>query len=306
MGYYLEANEKLSAGIKRIALEEIDATLAELRSPDMDPDEAVHEARKHFKQIRALLRLVRDEVGEMIYKRENICYRDAGRRLAPIRDRAALLETLDMLNTQFSGRVDADVFDYFREKLEAHHQKARRRFFEKEDVRNQVAAAVWAARPRVAHWPIARHDFSALSGGLMRVYRRGRKRMKKAYERPMPETFHEWRKRAKYLRYQMYILGPIWEAPIYTLEDELHDLTDYLGDHHDLAELRRFITKKFDELDGSHEAVEILIGLINQQCAALESNARTLGARIYAQKPKRFVRRIKAYWQAWQTEQREM
>ena len=60
MSYRLEPQEPLGAGIKRIAREQIDQALEQLTANPENRDEAVHDARKRFKKIRAALRLVRD------------------------------------------------------------------------------------------------------------------------------------------------------------------------------------------------------------------------------------------------------
>ena len=64
MSYRLELNESLPDGIKRIVKEQIDQALEQLRESPEGRNEAVHDARKRFKKIRAVLRLVRDEIGE--------------------------------------------------------------------------------------------------------------------------------------------------------------------------------------------------------------------------------------------------
>jgi hypothetical protein len=54
--YRLQADEKLSQGVKRIAFEQIDEALAHLQSSGNDLDKAVHESRKNLKKLRGLLR----------------------------------------------------------------------------------------------------------------------------------------------------------------------------------------------------------------------------------------------------------
>ena len=46
----------------------------------------MHEARKDLKKLRALLRMTRGELGDATFRRENPCFRDAGRELAGVRD----------------------------------------------------------------------------------------------------------------------------------------------------------------------------------------------------------------------------
>ena len=46
----------------------------------------MHETRKALKRLRALVRLLREELGEQAFERENAALRDVARRLAGARD----------------------------------------------------------------------------------------------------------------------------------------------------------------------------------------------------------------------------
>ena len=63
--YRLKAGEPLAEGIVLIAYGRIDHAIAELcGKTDSSAEEAVHEARKDLKKLRALLRMTRGELGE--------------------------------------------------------------------------------------------------------------------------------------------------------------------------------------------------------------------------------------------------
>ena len=210
MSYRLESGETLPDGIKRMAKEQIDQALEQLQRTPEGPNEGVHDARKRFKKIRAVLRLVRDEIGEDVYQAENVCFRDAGRRLAAGRDSYVMVETVDNLTERFSDQLAADLFAGLREKLMARHQAILDRIVTKEKALEEVAATIETARRRVDDWPVDQKGFAAIRGGLQRVYKRGYKRLAKAYAEPVPKNFHQWRKRVKYLWYHTRILKPLW------------------------------------------------------------------------------------------------
>jgi hypothetical protein len=85
------------------------------------------------------------------------------------------------------------------------------------------------------------------------------------------------------------------------LAAELKSLGKYLSEDHDLAILREKISEQLDEADNRTE-IEALVALLDQRRNELQVVARTLGARIYAEKPRTFVTRTEAYWQAWRSE----
>lgn len=299
MSYRLEPGEPLPGGIKRIATEQIDQALNQLRNFPEGRPEAVHDARKRFKKIRAVLRLVRDEIGAEIYHAENVCFRDAGRRLAEVRDSYVSVETVDDLTARFSGQLTPNVFSKIRTQLMDRHQEIVNQLLDQENRLEEVASTIETAGRRVADWPVHQDDFSAICGGLRRVYKRGRNRMAEAYAEPVSQNFHEWRKRSKYLWYHLRILKPLWPNLLNELADELHNLSDYLGDDHDLAELRRTVTSQ-PEMFEEAQALQRMVALIDRRRAELEAAARPLGERIFVEKPADFVDRIATYWSIWQ------
>lgn len=63
MGYCFQHTEDVPGEVQRIALEQIEAAIQELRGEDVENiADGIHQAGKRFKKIRALLRLARPEL----------------------------------------------------------------------------------------------------------------------------------------------------------------------------------------------------------------------------------------------------
>jgi CHAD domain-containing protein len=298
MSYGLKQHETTSDGIKRIVIEQIDKASDRLESQRGSQDEAIHDARVCFKKIRTVLRLVQAEFDADIFRQENICYRDAGRSLSAIRDTAALLETFDKLTSRFANQLAPNAFAGLRQPLK---QSSTARRLEKKKIMLAVARIIRTARRRVAQWPIHQDDFSALGQGVKRVYKQGQQNFANAIEQPSVENFHEWRKDVKYLRYQIRIIKPIWSTMLERLGDELETLGEYLSDEHDLALLRQCVLEPAEPPDG-HMDIEALIALIDQRRGELQVEAKRLGDRVYAEKPRAFAGRLQVYRQAWRSD----
>jgi CHAD domain-containing protein len=296
----MKASDCLPPGVKRIAYERIDDALAYLESPDGDLDVAVHESRKNFKKLRGLLRLVRREIGEKVYKRENACFRDAGRLLSDLRDSAVRIRTLDKLGETYNDELDDKVYATARESLVHAHDETRQRLVVEGEALVAAAEAVRAARARVDSWPIEESSFAVFAGGLRKIYKRGRNRLDDAQAEPAAEVLHEWRKRVKYLWYSVRILRPIWPKPMRALANEVHDLADTLGDEHDLAELQALVEER-PALLSRAGARDTLFSVIGETRSRLQQDAFRQGHRIYPERPTPFVKRFRAYWEASQT-----
>lgn len=302
MSYRLEAGEPVADGIRRIINEQIDQALESLtEQTETDPDEAIHDARKRFKKVRAVLRLVRDEIGEDVYQSQNVYYRDLGRMLSAVRDSAVMVETVEDLREHYAPILQDGAFSSTVAAFRNHHQALAEQVFRQKNVPVQVAESLKDNRFRIDALPIQSDDFSAFEDGLERVYKRGYKGFDNAYDDPTAENFHEWRKRVKYLWYHARILRPLWPDPFAEWADEIHDLADYLGDEHDLAELRERLWEGGETLTPDHER-QVLLQLVEQRRAELQQAAEPLGTRIYAEDPEDFTYRIATYWDALENE----
>jgi CHAD domain-containing protein len=278
----------------------MDTILHAAQATSGNQDDAVHDARTSLKKIRALLRLVRDEIDGDVFAQENICFRDAGRQLSAVRDAAVMIKTFDKLVDQFSAQLTAQAYTELRKVL---GQSSTAQRAEKQKTLAMVAQTIGVARQRVEHWPINHEGFSTLRPGIERACKRGRRSLAQAVDQPSVENFHAWRKQVKCLWYQIRFLKPIWPKMMEPLADEFKTLGDYLSDDHDLAIIRERVLEQAKQLD-DRTALEALVALIDQRRGELEVEAKPLGARIYAEKPGAFVDRLQAYWQAWRAEVR--
>ena len=290
--FRLRAGESIGDEVRRIACHEIDTIMESLRGPM--GEETVHEVRKATKRVRALLRLIRDEIGSKHYRRENRTFRDAARALSPARDAEVLVATVTRLAGRFGGK---------RRLLEPVRQAARRNLQSARHgsrpsaARKRIVASMRRARSRVASWPIDDDGWKAIAPGIRRIYGKGRTGWRDAGAAPTVTNLHEWRKRAKDLRYALDLLEPLWSPVLKALADETDALGDRLGEDHDLALLRRFVRDVLD--DGPSRDVLAEIDVWRRR---LRAEAWTRAARMYEAPPGRFARRLGRYWRAWQAE----
>ena len=288
--YRLKVAKPLPDEIARVARGRIDHAVDELRGKsDSTPEEAVHEARKDMKKLRALLRLARAELGNETFSRENACFRDAARELSGTRDSDVLLETLGALD------LPAGMGWELRKSIQA--DRERNGGGDRDAPARRAVAVLEEARSRVDGWPVERDSFEAIADGLKRTYRRGRRDFGAAREEPTVESLHEWRKRAKELWYHHTLLRELWPPVMSAVGDQAHELSDLLGDDHDLAVLADWVRR--------HARAEPeFYGAVERRREELQTAAFALGALVYADKPSAFVKRLERLWTAKQAEVR--
>ncbi len=301
MAYQLALGRPLAAEVRRVALEEVDGAMAALTDTnDHDPEEAVHEARKICKKGRALLRLVRGVLPAKVYRAGNNALRDAARHAGGLRDATALLQTFDKVVADEGPDFDRETVEPVRAAL----AERRPDFTSNGDAGNDGPAAVVAefrvalagARDILAGLALSSDGPDAVTDGFARTYKRGRDAMTAAYDDPSPEAFHEWRKRVKYHTYHLRLLRKVWPPVLKARFDEARQLGRLLGDEHDLAELRARLAEPSFTCDAA--ATAAATALIDRHRGRLQAEARPLGERLFADKPKRLAARLHTYWAA--------
>jgi CHAD domain-containing protein len=295
--YRLQDDESPPAGLERVVLGRIANALEELRGKGSDTfAESVHEARKDLKKVRSVLRLVRDELGEELYRRENERFRDAGRLLSGARDAEVKLGTVDALRKRDGEMPTKKTLRKYIRSLEAEREG---HVAADKDL-DLAASEIEDGAAAIGEWELAEDSWDLVAPGLGRAYRRGRNRFRDTRQDPSAENVHEWRKRVKDLWYHLRILRPIWPALLEETADQAHELSDLLGDHHDLAVLAEDARGRRDRFESDAD-LEALLAAIERRQAKLLGDSLTLGDRLYAEKPNAFVSRLEQYWSAWRS-----
>ena len=243
--------------LRRHALDLIDEALA---------TNDVHDVRKRLKELRAITDLLRSVLPRH-GREDRIAFRNAARSLAGARDAEAALEAFDNLGTTDFAEIRAVLACRTTHTTDA----------------GIVAAALVAARRRVAAWPVEGIHDDDIFSSFRRSHRRARNAMDAATQAGTPELFHEWRKRTKALWYESRLLSD-------DSAKQLHKLSTILGDHHDLAMLDHLL-RLSPETYGDPIPLLRLLTLIAERMHILESEAKHLGAGLLSRHgPKRAER----------------
>ena len=296
MAYHLKACEPVPGEIRRIVREELESAADRLSGQsERNRDEAIHEARKSVKKIRAILRLVRPELGE-VYGVENVGLRDLGRKLSDFRDAGAILETFGNLQEKYRAELGRLTLGPVRRQL-LREKKEHARTANIGPVLARTAVALRRAADRVKAWPLNQDGFNAIGAGFERMYRQGRKGLARAKKNPTDENCHEWRKAVKYHWYHIRLLERLWTDALEDYEKGLKNLETWLGDDHNLVVLRGRIQAN-PAAYGSAKTTGLALRLIRGYQQELRSDSLSLGGRVFAEKPEHFRHHMRGVWDA--------
>jgi len=297
--YHWKAGENVADGLKRIIAEQLQLAIWELSVDPGPTDKAVHEARKCVKKSRSAMRLLQNNLGKE-YERSNAQLRDAGRKLSPVRDSQALIEVFDELNGKYRDELGDRSLVSIRDGLVRRKQRLSREF-QKNRTLGPVLKTLRTVAGRVDKWNISAADLSAVSKGFARTIRRNQRAFQIAYSQSRSDGFHEWRKRAKDLRYHLNLFSKAWPEVFDGYEAAAKDLESKLGDDHNLVVMRDTILAKPD-LFGKEEDISAFLHIVDRHQKKLRSDCRTLADRLYSEKPRFWRRRIELCWTAWKEE----
>lgn len=289
MSYRVEPGETAAHGIRRIVLEQLERAL--LESADPEGPKAAHAVRKRIKKIRAVLRLVKREIGSEVYGEENQRLRKVAHAFAGLRDAVVQREVLEKLRE--SAGLEAGAFAVTSNLFRTHLHNAAA---SGHDQRAAAIGALVSLGDRLEGWPLDHLTVKDLCCAFGKTYRKARKCFHYVLGHRSAETLHSWRKRTKRVWYQSRLLLPLRSTVICEIADGADTLGGYLGDLHDLAFLREQLTSAGD-LPADER--EVISGLICLRENSLERTALDLGCRFYAEKPGAFRRRLLHYAEEW-------
>jgi CHAD domain-containing protein len=278
--YNLGRKEDLHAALRHDAKKHIRAALALLRHGERNEvDDSIHSARKHLKNVRALLRLVRNDIGRKRFAKMNRCLRESCRGLSGLRDSvvaAATMKTLlarDVLPTT-SRKV-------LHSALEARIAKARNQLFGSPRQCRAITENLRKSLRLVNQWSPSRAGWETLSRELRGTYRRGRVAARRAARNVSNESLHELRKRTKELLHVCEFLEQRDSKHFRSMIRSTQRLAELLGQDRDLAVLEDLARK---DLHGQFSAVELERILLRaaKRRARLQTSARKRARTLYA------------------------
>jgi CHAD domain-containing protein len=297
MAYRFKHRETVSQNVKRIAAEELDSTIALLkRKRGEKREDSIHEVRKSIKKIRALMRMVRGDLGDF-FRDGNVRLRDAGQKVSELRDAGALIGTVDSLRRRGKKSRSGESLSSVRRLLAMRKQQLEDQAAAQK-LLPALAVELRKTRSSIRYWPLETDGFAAIAEGLERTFRDGRKAFALARKTGKVEDFHEWRKRVKDHWYQIRLLNRLWGDVMSGYQQSLKELEDALGEGINLALLENLVRQQAPEGTGNLPVASIH-KLIESARRELRERALETGKKVYAEKPRHFVRHLRRLWKAW-------
>lgn len=275
---YLRVGEKISKGLKTIALLQCDAAIAALDGNNVSP-RPVHNARICINKVRSIIQLAAPALGRG--HRESLFefLHEAGSRLAPLRDSEVQVRSLDLAIE--TTNLPPEHFSSLRDGL-ADIAKQRR----SNDCRQipRVVGFLEKIRKDIPEWPLDHLGAKDIRRRIRRTYRRGRTTLDACSVGGDLQLFHAWRKLVKQLGYQLCITSRYWPDQAKSHISQISTIGELAGRERDYNLLLQ--TMKNGPKNRSSEAA---IAIVTSLLPSLHQQAIEEGQRFYETKPKAFI-----------------
>lgn len=297
MSYAFNPGRPFTEDFRAVGAEQIERAVAVLEQRPQGVHEAIHDARKNFKRLRSLYRLVACDA-PLFQKQENARIRAMARNLSTVRDAAALVENINYLR----GQTNSDEQDAALDRVYIILAERRDRIAETEaDIEGKIAATIVGCREALS--ALAQVSFD---GGK----RKSITRLKKGWQRTLTRAsharaacetgtdaalFHELRKRAQDYRMQLALMRQAWPSAMEAKRAEAKALVDVLGHLNDLDTLTSLINEE-PGLAGSNQNQAHLISAVITRKEALRAEARQRAAAVFRDEPRNESRTIALLW----------
>lgn len=278
MAFELHRREPLGQGIARVFQREAKKAAESGRARSIPA--TVHELRQRIKKMRAILRLVRSEIGDERFALESERLRDIGRQLSDMRDAEVRLRTLEQV-------LEDGVKDKHRFRA-LHREFSRNAAFCTKAARALLNEIIFQPPEPL---PLERLDSKKLSEALEKTYRRARKALRIAHAEPTVEHLHDLRKRSKDLWHILRLLQCAFAEVLKPQAAQFKRLSRYLGEYLDLALLFTAVPKNVP-------ALKPLIVAVKTRQLRSKRASLDFADLCLAEKPKKFAARTAAYFPA--------
>jgi hypothetical protein len=292
MAFRLTPGADIAQSAREIGREQLDRSLSRF-SAKSKKGNPVHETRKSMKRLRALLHLIKPAMRKADFRRDEARIKQIARSLSGVRDIQAMLETLVKLEASEPASAESPVMAALREHLGENRDAAEKALTSASLAKTRKLLK--EARKSFDELTLQKDDFDVLALTIRTDYRKARRSFERAYELGEDEVFHDWRKYVQRHWRQLLLIAPGWPRAIRPHIALARDLSEVLGDDHDLYVLIAYVDAQGSAF-GSDEEVEWFIGLCRKRQADLRALARHMGTRLLAEKPSSLAARLRAYW----------
>ncbi len=291
--FAIDNQEELKEGITRVLIEQY-GYIAEQTTIPEDIDTSVHEIRKALKRVRAILRLVRWDIGEELYQSENSRFRDLARQLSLVRDYHVIISYLAENFEADELKISEPGFIKLVEHLNKKKEDELKRLVDSQALES-IKEQMDLSAADIAEFPFEFLGPHTIRQGVSNSYSKCLNKISESQLKLSDHPLHELRKCVKYLLNQMILIQEVWPDFFKNYSTSLKQASDLLGDDHNLAETIKLVNE-LPEAILPKEEKESLTASFEKERDQLHQELWPLAGKLFTEDVQSFVKRITSYW----------
>ena len=287
MKYSLDLEAPLQAEVRRIASGRLTDAAELLHRQPAGLDDAIHDARRHIKQCRALYRLIRSRAKDF-QTAENQRLGDIGRCLSAMRDAKALIEATHYLKQEIPSKSNGMLMDRLAKRLEQRRTAITRDSAEATQALASAQRDLLSAADALDDLSLphsARKSAACLAEGWEKVSAKARAAIEASTDGG-DEAFHDMRKRTQDRWMHAALMRDLWPTAMTAIQRQGKALSDLLGHAQDLAVLREAVAGSDDLVNDTVESEAVREAILSQQLKLRDDCRQLAGALFATSKPR--------------------
>ncbi|MDR6757938.1 hypothetical protein J2Y48_003236 [Mycoplana sp. BE70] len=296
MSLTLKADKPLDSEVRRVASSYLVRAKSVLEAQPDGPHEAIHTARKQFKRVRSLYRLVAT-ADRAFQKKENERIGALGRHLRESRDATSLVETAHRLVDAASTAEERMAVNRIHQRLVARRDSVASTATTDDLIREAIAtcddAEEAVARFRLDAGPKRAADI--LGEGWRRTGRKAAVALRQAKATGAADSFHSLRKRTQDRWVHCLFLTEAWPAALSSTRQHAKHLAALLGENQDIALLSDFADAHPHEI-GPLDDLAHLTAVMTAEEARMRAEALPLAAMLFPRNARQDAEHIVLLW----------
>lgn len=289
----LHPGRPVRSEVRRLASSLIRDALEHLGRVESDLNPAIDRVCDLLTKGRALLRLVRFDIGERPYRTEDERLREVLRLIDPIHQSGRLIARAEILAEDEGDRLDRLQSGMLIARLEARHLELAFALAQS-SVLGEVETTLRSSLLRIERLPVASEDFAALRFGFEQVAEQGLRRMLEARQKPTGKKIFAWGRQVGFLSSHIRFLSNAWPEVLNPFAEEIGRLVRILGEDRELGRLADAVRR--DRSLTPKPLREPIAELIGEARTRLLREAWDLGARVHAEPPQHLAARVGRIW----------
>ena len=256
--YVFRVEEKAGDGVRRILGEMARQGKNVVRQSQRSPDESIHAARLIIKRMRALLWFAKPALGTKVYAKARTQLRKAASLMAARRDLTVMQATLDKLAQDAEKPKDLMAATQILRSLARESAEATK---PKKALRQTLAKSMeilCRSAREAGKCAVTRSKWPTAAKQLKKAFRATHQAGKKAQRTVDDTDYHEWRKKAKRLLYQLELTQIECDPAKARIVKLVEKLQQTLGDHHDAAVAANYFRKAVDPSSSVKRVLRLL------------------------------------------------